>query len=320
MAKKRFHYKFNPDTLSFDVIHISLATRIKRLLYMFLVGSVIAFVWIFIYTLFFDTPKEMRLDEANKNVLVSYDMLLKKIENKQQILTDIEDRDNKIYRAVFEEDPIPASIRNAGFGGVDRYASFEDMENASFVVKVTRELDILTKKAYIQSKSFDRIAQLTKDKEKMQLSMPIGAPINLNVVRLSSLFGGRTHPVYGVYRSHEGIDLSGKIGTPIYAAGEGLVTEASYSTGGYGNVVYIDHGFGYSTRYAHMSSINAYVGQRVKRGDKVGELGNSGTSTGPHLHYEVRLKGQPMNPLNYFENNFTGESVELLTDIPVGTN
>lgn len=281
---------------------------------LFLIGCVTAAVWVFGYSLFFDTPKEMRINEANKKILVSYEMLLKKIDEKALLLSDIADRDNNIYRAVFEEEPIPSSVRDAGFGGANRYAKFEDMENANIVIEATRSLDIILKKSYIQSKSFDRIAQLTKDKEKMLLSMPIGSPTNLNLVRLTSYFGGRTDPVYGGYRSHQGIDLAGKVGTPIYAAGDGIVAEAHYTMGGYGNVIYIDHGFGYSTRYGHLSSMNVFVGQRVKRGDKIGELGSTGKSTGPHLHYEVRLKGNPMNPLNYFENKFNEESNELLID------
>jgi murein DD-endopeptidase MepM/ murein hydrolase activator NlpD len=291
---------------------------------MFLLGSVIAFVWIFVYTLFFDTPKEMKLTEANKNVLVSYEILLKKIEEKERILREIEERDNKTYRAVFEEDPIPSSIRDAGFGGANRYAKFEDMENSRTVIEATRSLDMLTKKAYIQSKSFDRIALLAKDKEKMLLSMPIGAPLDQDKVRLSSYFGGRSDPFNGNFKLHDGIDLSprgGGVGLPIYAAGGGIVTEARFSTGGYGNVVYIDHGYGYSTRYGHLNSISVAAGQKIRRGDKVGELGNTGRSKGPHLHYEVRLKNIPLNPLDYFENKFNEESNELLIDeLPISDN
>ena len=317
MAQKKQHYKFNQETLSFDIIYNSLAVRVKRVVTLFLIGSVVAIVWISVYSYFFDTPKEMRLNEANKKVLMSYDILLKKIKEKENLLTEIEERDNKIYRAVFEEDPIPSSIRDAGFGGADRYVKFDDMENSSIVIEATKSLDILTKKVYIQSKSFDKIATLAKDKEKMLQSMPIGVPLDLAKVRLSSYFGGRSDPFHGQIKMHEGIDLSplnGKVGLPIYAAGDGVVVESRYSSGGYGNVVYVDHGYGYSTRYGHLYSLNVAVGQKVKRGDKVGEMGNTGRSKGAHLHYEVRLKDIPMNPLIYFENNFNKESNELLID------
>ena len=313
MAKKKYHYNFNPDTLSFDVIQTSANARLKKYAVMFLTGSVIAVIWIFLYSLIFNTPKELRLIEANNNVLVSYEMLLKKIQEKSQLLAEIEDRDNKIYRAVFEEDPIPASIRDAGFGGTNRYNKFENLENSGIVISATQSIDILMKKAYIQSKSFDRIATLAKDKEKMLVSMPIGAPLNLNSVRLSSYFGGRSDPFHGELRQHQGIDLSGKVGLPIVAAGDGVVTESKFSTS-YGNVVYVDHGFGYSTRYAHLNSLNVALGQKVKRGDKVGELGNTGRSKGPHLHHEVRYKGIAVNPLNYFDNKFNKESDKFLSE------
>lgn len=310
---KKEHYKFNPDTLSFEVESISFVAKVKRFVLTFATGSVIAVTWIFIYSLFFNTPREIRLLEENRSLLSSYDLMRKKMDGANQLLNEIEERDNKIYRAVFEEDAIPSSIRNAGIGGADRYVEFQSMHlpNMQALVKTYQYLDKLTKKAYVQSKSFDRISALAADKTNMQLSMPVSAPINLERIRLTSFFGGRTDPKYGDYRFHQGVDFAGAVGIPIYAAGDGVVQRAGY-TSGYGNLVELNHGYGYTTRYGHLSAVNVTEGQRVQRGQLIGALGSSGKSTGPHLHYEVRLKDIARNPLNYFENTLDKESEELL--------
>jgi murein DD-endopeptidase MepM/ murein hydrolase activator NlpD len=276
--------------------------------------SVIAATWILVYSLFFETPKEMHLLKTTNELLVSYEIMSMKLAEVEQTLDKIVERDNNVYRAVFEEDTIPYTVRNAGFGGVNRYAKYENLgiENSELLIGIYRRMDILHKKAYIQSKSFDRIGELASNKILMQQSMPIFAPVNLSQIRLSSVFGYRTDPVYGGLQHHKGIDLSGKTGLPIYASGGGVVVTASYNGGGYGNIVEVDHGFGYSTRYAHLSKINVVEGQKVKRGDKVGELGNTGKSVGPHLHYEIRLKDNPQNPLIYFENPFDSEDFEFV--------
>jgi murein DD-endopeptidase MepM/ murein hydrolase activator NlpD len=276
--------------------------------------SVIAATWILVYSLFFATPKEVHLLKTTNELLVSYEIMSMKLAEVEQTLNNIMERDNNVYRVVFEEDTIPYTVRNAGFGGVNRYAKYENLgiENSDLLIGIYRRMDILQKKAYIQSKSLDRIGELASHKILMQQSMPIFAPVNLSQTRLSSFFGYRTDPVYGGLQFHKGIDLSGKTGLPIYASGGGVVVAASYNGGGYGNIVEVDHGFGYSTRYAHLSKINVVEGQKVKRGDKVGELGNTGKSVGPHLHYEIRLKNNPQNPLIYFENPFDSEDFEFL--------
>jgi len=312
LAKK--HYKYNPETLLFEEKNIPLLSRIKKCAITCLGVGVIAAVWIFVYSLFFETPKEMRLLKTTNELLSSYEIMSMKLNEAGDILDKIMERDNNVYRAVFEEDTIPYTIRNAGFGGVDRYLKYEDLgiENSGLLMNTYRQLDILHKKAYIQSKSFDKVGELAANKILMQQSMPISTPTDLSQIRLSSVLGYRRDPVYGGVRFHSGIDLSGDIGLPIYAAGDGVVLRASYNGGGYGKLVEIDHGFGYTTRYAHLNRINVVDGQKIKRGDKIGELGNSGKSVGPHLHYEVRLKNAPQNPLNYFENEFDKTSEDFV--------
>ncbi|MDR1896615.1 MAG: M23 family metallopeptidase, partial [Prevotellaceae bacterium] len=307
LAKKK-HYRFNSDTLSYEIVNVPLGYRLKKYSVTFLIISLIAAAWIFAYSLFFNTPKEVHLLKETNRLLAEYDIISRKLNDVGCILDKIMERDNKVYRAVFEEDSIPYTIRNAGFGGSDRYAKYEDLgiSNSNLLVKTYRLMDILHKKAYIQSKSFDRVAELAANKTLMQRSMPVGAPIfDLPKVRLASVVGYRKDPVFVGVRMHEGIDLAGSIGIPIYAAGDGIVLRATFvGAYSYGNLVEIDHGFGYITRYGHLSKINVEPGQKVFRGDKVGELGNTGKSVGPHLHYEIRLKGSIQNPLNYFKHNF----------------
>ncbi|MDR1339366.1 MAG: M23 family metallopeptidase [Prevotellaceae bacterium] len=312
MAKK--HYKYNPDTLLFEEKDVSIISRIKRSVVAFLGMSVIAAAWILVYSLFFPTPKELHLSKTTNELLDSYKIISMKLEEAEDVLNKIMARDNNIYRAVFEEDTIPYTIRNAGFGGVNRYAKYENLgiENSDLLAGIYRRIDILQKKTYVQSKSFDRIGELASNKILMQQSMPVFAPVSLTQTHLSSVFGYRIDPVYGGIQHHKGVDLSGKTGLPIYTSGDGIVVVASYNGGGYGNMVEVDHGFGYTTRYAHLSKIAVAEGQKLKRGDKVGELGSTGKSKGPHLHYEIRLKNNPQNPLIYFENQFNPEDFEFV--------
>jgi murein DD-endopeptidase MepM/ murein hydrolase activator NlpD len=307
-------YKYNPETLLFEEKNIPLISRIKRQFLTFLGISAIAAAWILVYSSLFETPKEVHLLKTTNELLASYEIMSMKLSEAGNILDRITDRDNNVYRAVFEEDTIPFTIRNAGFGGVDRYIKYEDLgiKNSNLLIETYRTLDILNKKAYIQSKSFDKIGELAANKILMQQCMPISIPTDLSKVRLSSVFGYRRDPVFGDIRHHDGIDLSGSRGLPIHASGDGVVLRASFNGGGYGNLVEIDHGFGYTTRYAHLNEIDVVEGQKVKRGDKIGELGNSGKSVGPHLHYEVRLKNIAQNPLNYFNNEFDQTSEDFV--------
>jgi murein DD-endopeptidase MepM/ murein hydrolase activator NlpD len=311
---KKKHYKYNPETLLFEEKKESPISRIKRWVLKFLGMSAIATAWIFVYSLFFETPKAMHLLKTTSDLLVSYEIMFMKLSETENTLNEIMERDNNVYRAVFEEDTIPYTVRNAGFGGVNRYSKYEDLgiKNSDLLVDVYRRMDILQKKAYIQSKSLDRIGELASNKIQMQQSMPIFAPVDLFQTRLSSYFGYRTDPVWGGRQFHKGIDLSGKTGQPIHTSGDGVVLTSRYSGGGYGNMVEVDHGFGYTTIYAHLSKINVIEGQKLKRGDKVGELGSTGKSIGPHLHYEIRLKNNPQNPLIYFENSFDTEDFEFV--------
>ena len=228
----------------------------------------------------------------------------------------MEARDDNIYRVIFETDPIPSSIRRAGSGGVDQYEHLRQIDNADLLIGTAKKIDELSKAIYIQSKSFDKIEELAKNKIDMLASIPAILPVSLknkSTHQVTSSFGYRMHPIYKTPKFHAGMDFTGTVGTPIYATGNGVVIESKFDKG-YGRHVVIDHGFSYKTLYAHMDKILAKKGQKIKRGDVIGYLGNTGLSTGPHLHYEVRKNNKPIDPINFYFNDLTPDEFELLVE------
>ena len=310
----RLRYKFNPETLLFEVTRISKGKKVVRVVRGFVISLILTVGYYLVYIQYFDMPRSLSIRRSNADMIVQYDLLNKRFQEANEFLSHIQRRDNNVYRATFGLDIIPSSVRDAGFGGTNKYSIFDHSEYASTLITASRNLDILLKKAYIQSVSFDNIAQSADQIELMVECIPAVQPIALkkNGVRITSLFGRRTDPVYGGIRPHTGVDFAGPLGTPIFSTGNGIVKEIkrSYSYTGYGNYVVIDHGFGYTTYYAHLQSINVIEGQTVTRGDKIGTLGNTGKSTAPHLHYEVRYLGDPKNPMNYFSTDLTMEEYD----------
>ena len=237
------------------------------------------------------------------------------------VLDDIQQRDDNIYRTIFEADPIPKSIRKQGFGGVNRYKKFAGYSNSDIIISTTKKIDQLTKQLYLQSKSFDDIINLTKDKSKMLASIPAIQPVsNKQLSRMASGYGYRIHPIYKTRKMHAGMDFSAKTGTEIYATGDGVISKVRRSKRGYGNHVKINHGFGYETLYAHMSKYIVRKGQKVKRGEVIGYVGNTGTSVAPHLHYEVHKNKRKINPVNFYYNDLNPEEYEKMIEISLQSN
>ncbi|MCG8377282.1 MAG: M23 family metallopeptidase, partial [Chlorobiales bacterium] len=238
------------------------------------------------------------------------------------VLEDIELRDENIYRTIFQADSIPNSIRRAGFGGVNRYKHLESMDNAEMVISTAKRLDIVMKQLYVQSTSFDEVISLAKRKEEMLRCTPAIMPIsNRDLTRTASGWGYRLHPIYKDRRFHWGMDFSAPIGTDIYATADGKITKITTEKTGYGKRIEVDHGFGYKTLYAHLDNFNVKKGQKVKRGDVIGYVGNTGGSTAPHLHYEVHVKGKKVNPHHYyFQEDFTAEQYDKMIQISSNSN
>ena len=304
MSKVKFY--FNTKSLKYEKVQVKFRDRFKKFLSYVASGIVFASITIWFAYTYFDSPKEKQLKREIEEIKDYYYNLSEKMTLMNSVLEDIQYRDDNIYRVIFEAEPIPDNIRKAGFGGVDRYKNLEKMSNSELLIETTQKLDMLAKRIYIQSKSFDDVTKLVKNKSALLASIPAIQPIpNKHMKLISSGFGFRTHPIYKTEHMHTGIDFSANIGTPIYCTGDGVVERADNQAQGYGNHVVVNHGYGYQTLYGHMSKIIARAGQKVKRGDLLGLVGNTGLSTAPHLHYEVIKNQTKVNPINFFFNDLS---------------
>lgn len=304
-------YVFNPKTLSYEVKRRSRKSRALRTAAMFAMSLGMAVLYFWLYTGVFglELPKTILLKKTNAQWHSKVEVLNRQLDGYDKALTSLQMRDDDIYRAIFGMHEIPSEVRNAGFGGVNRYSHYDGLGHSAQLKTTAMRLDILTKKTYVQSRSFDEVAQLSKRAGDMASCIPAIPPVvpDRSIYRLSSSFGFRSDPFTGRSKRHTGVDFALKPGNPIYATGDGVVEKVKFEFFGYGNQVLIDHGFGYKTRYAHMKSINVVEGMKVKRGECIGESGNSGRSSGPHLHYEVLYKDKHINPANYFDLTITPE-------------
>ena len=317
----KIKYYFNTHSLKYERVIISWKKRLWRVFGFLSTAVVFASAIVLIAYNVFDSPKEKRLKRELEESNLQLEILKQRTDQVETVLHDIQDRDNTIYRVIFEADPIPSSIREAGYGGVDRYNALKDYYNADAVIDVTQRIDKLSKQLYIQSKSFDEVFNLVKNKSTMMASIPAIQPIaNKDLKHLASGYGWRIHPVYKVEKFHAGMDFTAPVGTEIHATGNGVVVKVEPFGNGYGNNVVINHGYGYETVYAHMSKFAVHVGQKIQRGDLIGYVGNTGTSTGPHLHYEVRKNGNAVNPANFYYNDLTPEEYEKMMELSSQAN
>ena len=306
MAKVKYYY--DSDTLSYRKIELRKRDKFKRILGFVLSSIVMGLFLMFITFQFIESPKEKAQKRELENMELRYGLLNKKMDQVEKVLEGIQHRDNEIYRLYFETNPIPEEQRKAGFGGVNRYKSLEGFENSDMIIDVTKNMDILSKQLYIQSKSLDEIINLAEDKEKLLASIPAIQPIRKeDLTRMASGYGWRSDPFTKARKQHNGMDFTAPTGTPIYATGNGKIKRADNTASGFGEHIEIDHGFGYKTIYAHLSKYNVKRGQKVSRGDLIGFVGNTGRSVGPHLHYEVHKNGRPINPINFYYGNLTPE-------------
>ena len=314
MPKVKYH--FNTHTLKYDKVVVSWKKRLLRILGFLSTAVVFASVIVLIAYNFFDSPKEKQLRRQLEETTFQLDLLKQRADQVDLVLKDIQDRDNTIYRVIFEADPIPLSVREAGYGGVDKYNDLKGYYNTSLITEVTKQLDKLSKQLYIQSKSYDEVFGLVKNKAQMLSSIPAIQPLsNKDLDHVASGFGWRIHPIYKTEMMHSGMDFTAPVGTPIHATGNGTVSKVELNGRGFGNNVMINHGYGYQTLYGHMSRMAVRPGQKINRGDIIGYVGNTGSSTGPHLHYEVHRNGNPVNPINFYFNDLTPEAYERMVEI-----
>jgi len=293
-------YRYNPKSLIYERVYISIGQRIWVVFRQLIIGIGMGGLLFGVATYYFDSPREQQLKKDNKLLLTQYEVLRRRIAENEKILSDLQQRDDLLYRAMFNADPIPDAIRRPGFGGTNRYESLMNMPNSELIVSTTRNLDIMTKGIYVQSNSYDELIELIKIKDERMKSIPAIIPVAVeDNKKYSTGFGMRVHPLLGDLKMHTGIDINAPSGTPIYATGNGVVEFAKYN-GDYGNCVVIDHGFGYKSLYGHCKEMLVRPGQKVVRGQKIATVGTTGLSIGNHVHYEVRVKDKPDNPAKYF--------------------
>lgn len=311
MAKVKYYY--DSETLSYRKIERKKGRRLGIALLSILGIFLAAFVLVVVYLNLpqVETPKEKALKRELENMQLQYGMLNRKMNQIQDVLANIEDRDNNIYRLYFETNPIPEEQRRAGFGGINRYKNLEGYDNSKIIIETSKKMDILTKQVVVQSKSLDEIAELAKEKEKLLASVPAIQPVkNENLKRIASGFGWRNDPFTKVKKFHYGMDFTAPRGTPVYATGDGRVERADNRSTGYGNHIRIDHGYGYVSLYAHLYKYNVRVGQKVRRGDVIGFVGSTGRSEAPHLHYEIFKDEERINPINFYYGNLSPEEFD----------
>jgi len=319
MAKTK--YKYNPHTLTYEKIKLSSWEKIRRALTYLSVFIFVSIGIVIISYNIFSSPKELMQAREIEYLKDNYKRLNKELAETEKVLRDIEERDDNIYRVIFEAEPVASSIRAAGVGGVNRYNDLEGYVNEDMVINTSKRLDQISKQLYVQSKSYDEVIDLATNKELMLASIPAIQPIpNKNLKRMASGFGYRIHPVYKTRKLHTGMDFTSPTGTEIYATGDGTVVSVKKSRRGYGMHVEIDHGYGYITLYGHMSKFNVREGQKVKRGEVIGYVGNTGTSTAPHLHYEVIKDGKKINPINFYFNDLSPEEYDKMIEISSSAN
>ena len=255
-----------------------------------------------------------RIGERNNELLLKYDILNDKIDAATAKLEELRHRDNRVYRSLFASDSL--NLRGIYTDYPDtKYARMEDDMYAPLMTGTWKNLDAMSRLLYLESKSLDQLEVLSKDKEEMAEAIPAIWPINKRNLRgRIGAYGSRLHPILGRVRNHKGIDLGGRIGDPVYATGNGRIAFDNMGSSGYGKQIVIEHGFGYKTRYAHLSKVLVEPGQKVRRGELIGEVGNTGLSKGPHLHYEVIYRGHTVDPINYFSRDMTAEEFEKIIE------
>ena len=314
MAKQK-RYIFNQLTQDFEVLETSKSKTVMRYVLIFLSVSGLTFLLAVLLFTFFKSPKEKMQARELEYMKLQYEILNDRLDNMEVLMTDMEQRDNNLYRMMFEADPIPSSVRRSGFSDADRYAGLYGYVNSGQVVSAARKLDVIASQLYHQSVSYDTLFVMVRNKSDMLAHIPGIFPLKETELKyISSFFGNRPDPIYKISKFHSGIDFSAAKGTEAYATGDGVVCDVERNEWGYGNMVTIDHGYGYKTRYAHLQKAAVRKGQKVKRGQKIGYIGDSGKTTGVHLHYEVLKNDVQVDPINFFYNDLTPDEYDQILE------
>ncbi|MCX6204700.1 MAG: M23 family metallopeptidase [Bacteroidetes bacterium] len=321
MSTKKVKYYYNTHTLRYEKLETPLRVRLLQVFGFIAACMVTGLLIVFIIFKYIDSPKEKILRQENDDLKESYSLLTDRMNELELQMDELENRDNNVYRSIFGSDPIPDSARVKDMERKNEVKLVTRMGEGELVKSMTAQLNNLSLRTAYQDKSYVLIADFVKNKEKLLNATPSIQPVsNKNLNRIGSGFGYRIDPVYKDRRHHMGLDFTAPIGTPIYATADGTVRDAGFNTGGFGNRVVINHGFGYETLYGHMVRIKARVGEKVKRGEVIGYVGNTGKSTGPHCHYEVHRSGIPVDPIYYFYNDLTPAQFDRILKLAAASN
>lgn len=310
--KRKVYFKYNPQTLTYERVYPSTKDKAFVVLRHLLSGIIIGGGSLLIFIYYFGSPREKAVIKENQLMRTQYDLLSKRLDEALGVMNDIQQRDDNMYRAIFHADPIAPSIRYSGVRGSGRYDDLMQISNPDLILQTTKKVDLLSKQLYVQSNSFDELVEMTKSQKDRLAHIPSIQPISDKYLKqMASGYGMRIDPIYGTVKFHSGMDFASDTGTPVYATGNGTVIYADWKEG-YGKCMIIDHGYNFQTLYAHLSEYKVRIGQKVMRGEQIAEVGNTGKSTGPHLHYEVHVKGQPDNPAKYYFMDLTPEEYDRM--------
>ena len=316
MSKVKYYY--DSENLAYRKIKPKKGLKFAVVALFILAAALFGFICLVLLmnTPFFSTPKDKIQAREIDNMKLRYAILNKKVEVIEEALSDVEDRDNSIYRVYFNTASIDDEVRKAGFKDKNRYKELEGYNNSDLVINSTKKVDVLSKQLAVQSKSLDEIVKLAKAKDKFLVSIPAIQPVKNEQLRhMASGFGYRTDPFTKARKFHAGMDFSATTGTPVFATADGVVARADAGASGYGNHIVIEHGYGYETLYGHLSRYNCRPGKKVKRGDIIGYVGSTGRSQAPHLHYEVHKNGEVVNPLNFYYGNISAAEYTAITKV-----
>ena len=310
--RKTVYYRYNQSTGHYDRVYPSRKGRIFAMARHIAIWVVLAAALVSVGYTLFAIPGQRQLREQNRQLRAQLGLLDRRADALVAVMSDVIDRDNNFYRVMMQADRITDARRYAGLERQRLYGEPDSLADAQLLRRVTDKLDLIGHQVYSQIKSFDQLRDIAMASRDRLDHIPAIQPISDKYLKqMASGYGYRSDPVYRTLKFHEGLDYSADIGTPVYATGDGTVELAGWNKG-YGNSIDISHGYNYLTRYAHLSEILVRQGQKVRRGDMIGKVGNTGKSTGPHLHYEVRLHGQPQNPVNYYFYDLTPEQYDDL--------
>ena len=312
---RKVYYIYNPKTRTYDRIYPTMRQRVMSYLRRLFVGMGLGAGSFIVLLLIFGSPSEKDLRMENSRLQAQYHILSSRLDESLQVMKGLQQRDDNLYRVMMQADPVADALRTPSYNKTNRYEDLMELPSAKLVVNTTQKMDLLERQLYIQSKSFDEVLALCKKHDEMLECIPAIQPVsNKDLKQTASGYGTRIDPIYKTVKFHSGMDFSANVGTPVYATGNGVVRKAGWE-GLYGNCFQIDHGFGYVTRYAHLSKIDVRVGQKVVRGETIGKVGTTGKSTGPHLHYEVMVKGQIVNPVNYYFMDLNADDYDRMVEI-----